>query len=197
MAGRMRQFFQQMGNRFPLIKRFASDRKGVGAVEFALIFPVLMCLYFTAFELTIGFSMSKRTSRSASSIADIVSQQSSVTPTFLATMKDVVAATFAPYTANSLSLKITGVTLDSSGNPTVAWSWDQSGAKPYTVGSTVAVPTDMRSANSFLIRAEVSVSHQLFMVMPGLLPSSLQTITLYRQYYYRQRIGSAISCSGC
>jgi Flp pilus assembly protein TadG len=173
------------------------DRKGVGAVEFALIAPLLLCLYITAFELTIGLSISKRTTRTASTIADLVTQQTAVTPTWLATMKDVTASLFAPYTPQSLSIKVTGVTIDASGNPTVAWSWDQSNARPYAVGSAVNVPTDMRSPSTFVVRAEVSVNHTLLMVMPGLLPSKLQTVTISRQYFYRQRVGSTITCSGC
>jgi Flp pilus assembly protein TadG len=174
------------------------DRSGVGAVEFALIAPLLLCLYISAFELTIGLSMSKRTTRTASTIADLVTQQPLVTPTVLATMKDVANSLFAPYSPQNLTIKITGITIDASGNPTVAWSWDQLNARPYTVGSSVtSVPTDMRTPSTFLVRAEVSVTHKLFMVMPGLLPSQLQTITMGRQYFYRQRVGSNIPCTGC
>jgi Flp pilus assembly protein TadG len=179
------------------LRELLSDRSGVGAVEFALIAPLLLCLYITAFELTIGLSVSKRTTRTASTIADLVTQQTSVTPTILATMKDVANSIFAPYTPQNLSIKMTGVTINAAGNPTVQWSWDQANGRPYAVGTAVAVPTDMRSPSTFLVRAEISVTHQLFMVMPGLLPSSLQTITLSRQYYYRQRIGSGITCTGC
>lgn len=173
------------------------DTKGAGAVEFALIVPLLIFLYITAFELTIALSVSKRTASSASTIADITTQQASVTPTWLATMKDVTGSIFAPYAPQNLSLKITGVQLDVYSNPTVAWSWDQSNGKPYAVGSTVNVPSDMRTASTFLVRTELSVTHKLLMIMPGLLPPQLQTITLSRQYYYRQRVGTSIDCNGC
>ncbi|RWX77311.1 pilus assembly protein [Neorhizobium lilium] len=183
-----------------ILRRFKAlwtDRRGVGGVEFALIAPLLLCLYITAFELTIGLSISKRTTRTASTIADLVTQQSSVTPTVLSTMKDVANSIFAPYSPKNLTLKITGVTIDANGNPTVAWSWDQLNGRPYAVGTAVNVPTDMRTPDTFLVRAEVSVTHQLLMVMPGLMPSQMQTITMSRQYFYRQRVGSSITCNGC
>jgi Flp pilus assembly protein TadG len=173
------------------------DRRGVGAVEFALIAPLLLCLYITAFELTIGLSVAKRTTRTANTIADLTTQQTAVTPTWLSTMKDVTASMFAPYTPQNLLIKVTGVTIDASGNPTVAWSWDQANGKPYAVGSAVNVPTDMRSPSTFVVRAEVSVNHTLLMFMPGLLPSQLQTVTISREYFYRQRVGSSMTCSGC
>lgn len=54
------------------LKRLIADRSGVGAVEFALIAPLLLALYITSFELTIGFSVASRVTRSASSIAALL-----------------------------------------------------------------------------------------------------------------------------
>lgn len=196
MRAGMRTFL----TRLPLIdqmRRLRKDNRGVGAVEFALIAPLLLFLYITSFELTIGLSVSKRVTRSASTIADLVTQQSKVTTSDLQQMTSVANAIFTPYQPQNLKVKVTGVTLDASSNPTVSWSWAQDGSRPYANGSSVNVPTDMRSANTFLVRAEVSVTHQLLMFMPGLMPSNLQTITLNREFYYRQRVGTSITCDGC
>jgi Flp pilus assembly protein TadG len=182
---------------FERLQDFRRDIRGIGGVEFALIAPLLLGLYITSFELTIGLSVSKRVTRTASTVADLVTQQSSVTKDFLATMKNVANGIFVPYQPQNLTMKITGVALDTSGNPTVAWSWDQNGARPYSTGSAVNVPTDMRAPSTFLVRAEVSVTHQLLMFMPGIMPSNLQTITLRREFYYRQRVGTSITCDGC
>ncbi len=196
MRADMRRFLA----RLPLIeqmRRLRKDVRGVGAVEFALIAPLLLFLYITSFELTIGLSVSKRVTRTASTIADLVTQQSKVTTSDLQQMTSVANAVFTPYKPENLKIKVTGVTLDASSNPTVAWSWAQDGSRPYANASSVNVPTDMRSASTFLVRAEVSVTHQLLMFMPGLMPSNLQTITLNREFYYRQRVGTSITCDGC
>jgi len=179
------------------LRRLVADRRGVGGIEFALIAPLLISLYITSFEITIGLSVSKRVTRSAGAIADLVTQQTSVDQAFLATTKDMTDSLFFPYTANELSIKITGVTLDAGGNPTVAWSWNGTPSPPYPVGSPVDVPAEMRTPSSFLVRSEVSVSHELLMFMPGALPPSLQNITIARQFFYRQRFGSEIACSNC
>jgi Flp pilus assembly protein TadG len=112
-------------------------------------------------------------------------------------MINVTKVIFTPYQTQNLSIKITGVTLDTASNPTVAWSWAQDGSRPYAVGTVVNVPTDMRAPSTFLVRAEVSVTHQLLMFMPGLMPSQWKTLTLSREFYYRQRVGSSITCDGC
>lgn len=179
------------------MRRFTKDVRGIGGVEFALIAPLLLFLYITSFELTIGLSVAKRVTRTASTVADLVTQQSKVTTSDLQQMTSVANAIFTPYKPQNLKVKITGVTLDASSNPTAAWSWAQDGTRPYSNGSSVNVPTDMRAPSTFLVRAEVSVTHQLLMFMPGLMPSNLQTITLNREFYYRQRVGTSITCDGC
>ena len=183
--------------RFGVLRRFARDKDGVGAIEFAILFPVLLMLYLGAFELTVGLNASKRASRSAGSIADIVSQQTSVTKSVLAGMPLVAGAIFAPYSTTGLTLKITGIAIDTAGNATVAWSWAQDGTRPYTPGSTVTVPANMNQASTFLVRSELALPYQLLSFGANFLPSGTNQITISRQYYYRQRVGTSISCSDC
>lgn len=180
------------------IRRLWSDRSGVGAVEFALIAPLLLMIYITVFELTIGLSISKRVTRAAGTIADLVTQQKdSVSDSFLNSMEDVAQSIFVPYGGSTALIKITGITLDGTASPKVAWSWDESGGKPHTTGNTIGIPEKMKVANTFIVHAEVSVPHQLLMFMPGLIPSEMRSITISRDYYYRSRSGKIITCSDC
>jgi len=180
-----------------ILRRFARDERGVGAIEFAILFPVLLLLYLGAVQLTIGLNVSKRASRSAGSIADIISQQSSVSKSVLAGMPSVAAAIFAPYGTTGLTLKLTGIAIDANGKATVAWSWAQTGQAPYVSGSVVTVPNNMNQAGTFLVRSELAIPYQLINFGSDLLPNGSSQITISRQYYYRQRIGSTISCSDC
>lgn len=182
------------------IRRFIKDRSGVGGVEFAILAPILISLYITCFELTIGFSVSKRVTRAAGTIADLITQQSSVNETYLGTMVDVAEAIFVPYnsSASNIALKVTGVTIDSTGTPKVAWSWDKMNGKPYAVGTVVdGVPTDMKVAGTFLVRTELSVPHELLMFLPGVISAENRSITMQRTYFYRPRVGDSIGCGDC
>lgn len=179
-----------------LLRRLYRDEKGVGAIEFAILFPILVMLYVGAFEITIGLSMSKRATRAAGAIADIVTQQKNVTKSWLADMPSVASAMFVPYGTTGMTVKITGITIDASSNPTVTWSWAQDNSRPYTVNSAVTVPTDMKKASSFLIRTELTVPYQLFLFAPNLMPNS-STITISRTYFYRQRQGDNVLCGDC
>ena len=179
------------------LRRFARDERGIGAIEFAILFPVLLMLYLGAFELTIALSVEKRASRSAGSIADILTQQSSVTKSSLAEMPSVAGAIFAPYATTGLTLKITGVAIDSGSNATVAWSWEQDGSKPYSTGSAVTVPSNIGQAGSFLVRTELAIPYQLISFGSDFLPAGSSQITISRQYFYRPRTGSSVACTDC
>ncbi len=135
-----------------LLLRLVRDRRGVGAIEFAILVPVLLMLYLGALEITIGLSVAKRASRAAGSIADIITQQTSVTKSFLGNMPPVARAVFAPYGVTGLTLKVTGIAVDSNGKASVAWSWAADGTTPYSTSSTPDIPANMNQAGSFLVR---------------------------------------------
>lgn len=199
MARRMIREGAYRGMLMP-IRRFLQDRSGVGGVEFAILAPILISLYITCFELTIGFTVSKRVTRAAGTIADLITQQTSVNETYLGTMVNVANAIFVPYntSAANLTLKVTGIAMDAAGTPKVAWSWDKLNGRPYAVGAVVdGVPTDMKVANTFLIRAELSVPHELLMFLPGIISAENRSITMGRTYFYRPRVGDSIACSNC
>jgi Flp pilus assembly protein TadG len=181
------------------IRRFASERSGASAIEFAFLAPILIAIYISSFEITAGYSVSQKTLKAAGSIADIVTRQETVNKAFLSEMIDAAESTIAPSPALGLKLKITGVTIDSSGNAKVLWSWNESGGVPYTKGSTVNVPADMKKPSSFMVRSELSVQHTMLLFFGG--PTSLQpssrSITINREFYYRQRLGADVPCSDC
>lgn len=180
-----------------LFARFARDRRGMGAVEFAMIAPLLLMLYITAFEVTVGLSVAKRATRSAGAIADLTTQTDTLTTTTLATMKDVASAIFSPYSTENMALQITGIDIGSSGAAKVRWSWAQNGTAPYTKNAAITVPSDIATANSFLVHVRVSIPHSILMFMPGLMPASMKNITITREYYFRQRVNEAVECSNC
>ena len=51
------------------------DRRGVAAVEFALIAPLLLSMYFVTMEVSQGIEANKKVGRVGSIVADLVTQQ--------------------------------------------------------------------------------------------------------------------------
>lgn len=182
---------------FVRLRDLLRDRQGVGGVEFALVAPMLLVLYLMSFELTMGFSVAKKTSMASSAVADIIAREEKVTKAFLVTMPDVAKAIFVPYPTNNLLIKVTAIKIDSTKAAKVAWSWSSTGVVPYAVGTTAPVPADLLVADTFLVRSELSVSHELMTYLPGLVSGGKKSLTLYREFYYRQRLGTEITCTDC
>ncbi|MFC0481443.1 TadE/TadG family type IV pilus assembly protein [Gellertiella hungarica] len=186
---------RQVGARVGRLRR---DRSGAGAVEFAILAPILLMLYISAFEITVGMSVAKRASRAAGTIADLVTQQSNPwTKATLSTMVGVAQSVFAPYNPANLKLKISGINIDSTGVARITWSWQQDNTRPYTLNAVVTIPTDLRNPNSFLVHAELQLDHQLGMFLANTMSYSTRTVTIKRDFYFRQRVGDAVTCGDC
>jgi Flp pilus assembly protein TadG len=180
------------------LRRLSVARDGVAAIEFAMLAPILLMIYLSAFNLSIGFDLDRRTARAASTVADLLTQRDQTDKATLDSMKTVTESILAPFSVTNYSLKMTGIKVTAAGVGTVAWSRDQSGNKPYAKGAIVVVPTDLSAVNSFLVHAELTVPYQLslFTPMPAA-ANSLSTIDLSKDYYFRQRIGDDIKCADC
>lgn len=180
-----------------MLARFGASREGVGAVEFALIVPILLIIYLMSFEITVAISMTRKVSHATSDVADLVTQKTTVDKTYLATMSNVAAAIMAPYSATNLTLKISGIAIDSTPTAKVQWSWQNNGTVPYTAGSTISIPSDLLIPNSFIVHAEMSLPYSLLLYLPGLSGTSTKSLTIKKDFYYRQRVGDSITCSNC
>lgn len=179
----------------PLIR----DRSAASAIEFAFLAPILISIYVSSFEITEGYNTAGKVLKAAGTVADVVARQPTVDKAFLSEMVDTAEATIAPHSSAGLTLKITGVTIDSAGNAKVLWSWDDKGNAPYVKGDAVTVPDDMRTPSTFLVHAEVSVPHTLllFLSSGAGLSRDARTITISRDFFYRQRLSDDISCGNC
>lgn len=102
-------------------KRLACSRQGVAAVEFAFVAPVLLALYFVTLEVSHAIETNKKVGRAASMIADLITQQSCVTPTSLDAIMQIGEATLQPYDRSRLAVHVTGIQISDEGT-TVAWS---------------------------------------------------------------------------
>lgn len=180
-----------------LFSSLARDKKGVGAVEFAIVTPILIMAYIGAFEISVGFTVSGKVARAASTVADLVAQQSTVDKTYLGNMKNVAQTMLAPYKGFNFTLKISGIKVDNTNKGTVIWSRDQNGATPYAVNSTVNLPAQFATKGAFVIRTELIVPHELLLFAPNLASKSITNINLAKTAYFRSRQAETISCTNC
>ncbi|OOG74516.1 pilus assembly protein [Sinorhizobium sp. A49] len=179
------------------IALLAKDRSGFGAIEFAMVIPMLVVAYIGAFEVTLGFTVKSKVERAASSVADMIAQQSEVNKTYLGNMSNVAKSILAPYQNSGFTLKMTGIKVDAANNGTVVWSRDQNGAIPYAANSPTTVPAQFASTEAFVVRTELVVPHELLLFAEGLNSSTLKTINLSKTAYFRSRQAEIIKCPDC
>jgi Flp pilus assembly protein TadG len=139
------------------IGRLARDRRGVSAVEFALIVPVIILMYVGAVETGNLLTIYRRSSAVASTAADLTAQVKTVST---ADLQDIVSASssvLTPYSTTPLKIVLTSVVADVNNNGKVAWSYTNKGSGR-AVGSSYAVPAGLTEANSSVIVAELTYS---------------------------------------
>lgn len=142
-----------------LAPKFLSDRRGVSAVEFALIAPVMILLYYGLAELTQAMMAERKASHAASIIGDLVAQDTSVSSSEMTDIFKVGAAMVKPFPTTSLQMRVTSVKADAGGSPKVVWSQAQ-GMTGLSAGATVAgFPANLIAANESVIMAEVTYTY--------------------------------------
>jgi len=174
-----------------LLTRLAGDRRGVSAVEFALIAPIMISFYFGLAEFCQGYMSQKRLAHSASAVADLVAQTDVVTRDELDDILAIGALVMKPFSTTTLTTRVSSVTRDSRGVAKVDWS-RASGVTAYTVGTTVTVPTDMIANGESAVMAETTYDYAS--PVKYLMPA----VTKFSSVFYeRPRRVEKVGCSDC
>jgi Flp pilus assembly protein TadG len=162
--------------------RFAGDRRGVSAVEFALLLPVMIPLYLGTVEFSQGFDMSRKVTLIAGTVANVTAQNTTLTTAAVANILNASTAIISPYSASGLTATVSCISINAKGQATVAWSATLNGTA-LSAGSTVTVPSGLAVPSSQLIFSQVSYPYtpNLGYVITG-------TLNLAAQNYIMPRI---------
>ncbi len=111
------------GGAFRPLQRFLADRRGVAAIEFGMIMPVMVVLWLGTTELTFASASDRRVAIAANSIADLVARQRKVTTeVVVGIFNGGMAITYPDGEGLNLKMLVTSVAIDDKGNSTVIWS---------------------------------------------------------------------------
>src|SRR5437868_3233852 len=132
------------------IARFRRDRRGVSAVEFAFVFPVMVILFLGATALTQGIVIKRKTTLATRTVGDLVSQDTQIVDTEMTSIFNAASAVLQPYPTAQLSVIVSSVKFDANGNATIDWSRATSTTTAHTAGSPVTLPVGIapRDANN-------------------------------------------------
>jgi len=192
----------EIRNKF--IKRlniFRKDDKGVAALEFAYIAPVLIVLWLGTIELSLALTIDRKVSRIASTVADLMTQEDEITEDGVADILKISEDIMFPYEADP-NIIVSGIEI-AEGDAKVVWS-RSNGDTSLSVGDLVSVPDQIKIDDTFLVIAEVEVSHTpivgIFSLSnSGKLSKDTSSIELSDRLFLRPRKSAVKICpnSGC
>jgi Flp pilus assembly protein TadG len=136
----------------------ANDERGVSAVEFAMLLPLMLSLYLGAVEVSQGIGADRKVTLTARTVADLVSQVTSVNNSDMTNSLNAASTVMTPFPSSNLKVVVSSVTINADGVATIAWSDTLNGTKR-TQGSTVTLPAALNVANSSLIWSEVEYKY--------------------------------------
>ncbi|MBU3922209.1 MAG: pilus assembly protein, partial [Alphaproteobacteria bacterium] len=85
------------------------NEKGVSAVEFALIAPVMILIYFGCIELSLLMRADRRVTSTASSLGDLTARLVTATDADMQELYSAAAVIMQPYPVQAASMRITSV----------------------------------------------------------------------------------------
>jgi Flp pilus assembly protein TadG len=167
-------------------RRFAGDAKGVSAVEFALVLPLMLTLYLGGAEVAQAISASRKITLVSRTVADLASQSASISETNMTNLLNASAAVVSPFSSSTLKVTVSQVKVDANGNATVDWSKSRNGTAR-AAGSSVTLPEALKVNNTWVIwsEAEYGYTPAIGYVMTG-------TLQLKDQMYMRPRLSDSV-----
>jgi len=145
-----------------------ADRRGLAAVEFAFILPVMMVMLFGTVEFSSAIAIDRKITLMARTLSDLTSQATTVADSDLTNFFTASIAIMYPYTPTPTNARISEIYVNASKKATVQWSKAatiSSGATQATLTTstrsisddvTSLVPPSLLVANTYLILSEVS-----------------------------------------
>ncbi|MEZ0219139.1 TadE/TadG family type IV pilus assembly protein [Tardiphaga sp. 20_F10_N6_6] len=141
------------------------DTRGVSAVEFAMIMPLMFLMFFGMLDVSNGFAVDRKVSQISQGMADLASRYTTLAETDVSNFFIIADAMLTPYDKTQLKATISQVYIDpSSKTAKVVWS---RGDQKKDVGTVVSVPTNLivkdangnYVANQYLILGEANYTY--------------------------------------
>jgi Flp pilus assembly protein TadG len=190
-------------------KRFASDGRGVSAIEFALIAPVLILLYLGMAELTLGMMASRRVSHLTATIGDLVAQSDTLTPDNVTDLWKIAGSMLDPFSTSItvagqpvsiLRMRVASVTMQTVNNKTSAkvnWSMATNWTGFTNTSTEIQkITTGQIAVGESMIVTQAEYDYDSPIHSP--LADFFKKNTKFTEiFYHHPRNGAAVTCTLC
>lgn len=177
-----------------LARRFLADRSGLSGLEFALILPVIVMLFAATLDLGEALMVNRRVNQIATATSDILTQESAWSNQQLKTLLDGSTSILEPFTAEPVTVLVSVLDVDGTGQATVNWSYGYNtaalaaGAQP-----PVDIPSTVKQSGVQLV--VTVVEFEMTTTFTSLLSkvTGLDSYHLSSNAFARPRVGDTVA----
>lgn len=171
------------------------DERGIAMVEFALALPFLLLLFMGGFEVNRYILLHQKVEKTAYTVADVVTQSTSVTQSQLNQIFTAAEEIMQPYAFGGDGIVIVNSVYKGSGvSPVVRWRYSGGGTLARSsqlgeVGGTASLPEGLTLNDSDnIIIAEVYYRYH-----PVLEGTAVTEADIYKTAIFKPRLGALIT----
>jgi Flp pilus assembly protein TadG len=164
-------------------------------VEFGLILPVLLLLYAVGFELCQAATVKRKLTDTTAQLANLTSQYTKVSKSDISTIMNASSETMTPFPNSALSMVLSEVSIDGSGNASITWSEAYLNGVAFQgtpLKTAPTAPPSFQTPNSSYI-----VVQSTYAYTPVIAGGFLAPMTLADQSFMLPRDTGSIPCSDC
>ncbi|MDB5554256.1 MAG: hypothetical protein JWL86_4240 [Rhizobium sp.] len=175
-------------------RRVLRDRSGVSAIEFVLLFPILIGMMAGTVDIGQALTVSRKMNQIASTLGDMTSQQDKWTATNIDAIMAGAATIIDPYSKTDIKIDLAILDIDASLKAKVNWARGyNTTALTKGAASPVAIPTNIAQSGVQLIAVRARYTLQTPFTK---LLTPVTGVTAYnyeKTYIMRPRVSEAIT----
>lgn len=175
-------------------QRFAGDERGVSAIEFVLIFPLLVTMLAGTVDIGQALTVSRKMNQVVATLGDMTSQQGTWSTTDIDAIVAGTATIIEPFSKTDLKIDLAILDVDASLATKVNWarSYNKT-ALNKNAASPVTIPTNIAQSGVQLIA--VKATYTLTTPFSKLLKpiTGVTTYNYQKTYIMRPRNGNTVT----
>lgn len=137
------------------LRHFARENKGLAALEFAIIAPLLMVpLLLGSVDLIDVMSANKRAQNAASSLADVVARDTEISDAEVTGLWGALGVLLYPDASGAMEIRVSSISIVNASTAQVVWSEGHGGMSARQAGTNVTLDSRMMTVGTSIIMVE-------------------------------------------
>lgn len=166
------------------------DRRGIAAVEFALLAPALIVVYLAGFEIMEASTVYRKLTDTTVQLANVTAQYTTMGSPDVGNVLGASAQIMTPYPTTNLSIVLSEVTTNAAGAGQVTWSQTYQGTA-LAAGTSVTMPAGFRTPNTSYVLVQTTYAYQ-----PVIGGAFIKPIKMTNQLFMLPRSSASIPFTG-